>query len=273
MITSADPLSRSNQMNQDDGEATPLHTMQPLSRFSNRAADYAQYRPSYPKAAIDAILENLGEPSQLVAADMGAGTGISSRLLAERGVQVLALEPNLAMRQAAQPHPRVVLRDGTAEQTALPTASIDLVTCFQSFHWFEPQSALAEFRRILKRSRRLALVWNDRNQQDEFQQSYNRLVRQVSNNHPAERRLIAVNPLFSSPHFAKVQRFVLAYKQAVDLPGLIGRATSTSYIPQEGPAYEQLISGLQELHARFKDSHGLVELVYNTSVYLAEPHA
>jgi len=260
-------------MNQDDGEATLLHTMQPLSRFSNRAADYAQYRPSYPEAAIDTILENLGEPSQLVAADMGAGTGISSRLLAERGVQVLALEPNLAMRQAAQPHPRVVFRDGTAEQTALPTASIDLVTCFQSFHWFEPQSALAEFRRILKRSRRLALVWNDRNQQDEFQQSYNRLVRQVSNNHPAERRLIAVNPLFSSSHFANVQRFVLAYKQAVDLPGLIGRATSTSYIPQEGPEYEQLISGLQELHARFKDSHGLVELVYNTSVYLAEPHA
>lgn len=258
-------------MNQADATETPLHTLQPLTRFSNRAVDYAKYRPSYPDAAIDTVLENLGEPSQLVAADMGAGTGISSRLLADRGVRVLAIEPNLAMAQAAQLHPLVEFCTGTAEQTHLPGASVNLVTCFQSFHWFEPESSLLEFHRILKRSGRLALVWNDRDPEDEFQEGYSRLVRLVSNNHPAERRLVSVDSLFSSPHFTRVQQYTLAHRQAVDLPSLIGRAQSTSYVPREGPAHQQLISGLQALHQRYCSDRGFVDLVYRTSIYLALP--
>ncbi len=258
-------------MNQNPADAAPLHTLQPLTRFFDRAADYAKYRPSYPDAALNLILEDLGDPCQLVAADVGAGTGISSRLLAERGIRVLAIEPNVAMQEAAAPHPRVEFCDGTAEQTHLTEASVDLVTCFQSFHWFEPDTTLREFHRILKRSGRLALVWNDRNQEDEFQQGYSDLVRLVSNNHPAERRLVSVNPLFSSSYFIHIQQHVLTYRQAVDLPSLIGRARSTSYVPQEGPKHEQLIAGLQELHHRFCDAQGLVYLVYNASIYLAAP--
>jgi ubiquinone/menaquinone biosynthesis C-methylase UbiE len=106
--------------------------MNSLERFSDRATDYAKYRPSYPATAIDRILEGLNNP--LVAADIGAGTGISSRLLAERGVRVLEIEPNADMRQAAAPHPLVKFYDSTAEKTGIADASIDLVTCFQSFH-------------------------------------------------------------------------------------------------------------------------------------------
>lgn len=255
-------------MNQSDTEA--LHTLQPLTRFSNRATDYAKYRPTYPSAAIDIVLENLGEPSQLLAADIGAGTGISSRLLADRGVRVLAIEPNLAMAQAAQLHPLVEFREGTAEQTHLPGGSVDLVTCFQSFHWFKPELSLLEFYRILKRSRRLALVWNDRDPEDEFQAGYSHLVRLVSNNHPAERRLVSVDALFLSPYFTQVQQHTLAHRQAVDFSGLIGRAESSSYIPREGPAHQQLISGLQALHQRYCSDRGFVDLVYRTRIYLAQ---
>ncbi|EGJ28726.1 methylase involved in ubiquinone/menaquinone biosynthesis [Moorena producens 3L] len=62
----------------------------------------------------------------------------------------------------------VEIRDGTAQQTNLPDASIDLVACFQSFHWFDPEPTLLEFRRILKPTGQLAVVWNDRNRQDDF---------------------------------------------------------------------------------------------------------
>jgi hypothetical protein len=68
-------------VNENNLEETPLHTMNPLSRFSDRAADYAKYRPSYPDQAIATLLEGLGNPSQLVAADIGAGTGISSLVI------------------------------------------------------------------------------------------------------------------------------------------------------------------------------------------------
>src|SRR5262245_13861892 len=127
-----------------------LHTMNPTGRFSDRASDYVKYRPTYPAAAIDAVLEGLGPAGTLVAADVGAGTGISSRLLAERGVRVIAVEPNRVMRDAAEPHELVEWRDGRAEGTGLESSSLDLVLCAQSFHWFEPAAALGELARVLR---------------------------------------------------------------------------------------------------------------------------
>ncbi|MGL4879532.1 MAG: class I SAM-dependent methyltransferase, partial [Waterburya sp.] len=132
-----------------------LHNLNPQDRFTSRADDYAKYRPSYPTAMIDCIVAELDNLSQLVAADIGAGTGISARLLADRGIKVIAIEPNEAMRQAAQVHPLVEFRHGSAEDTKLPDASVDLVTCFQAFHWFNPEPTLKEFTRILKPQGRL----------------------------------------------------------------------------------------------------------------------
>jgi ubiquinone/menaquinone biosynthesis C-methylase UbiE len=254
-------------------DPTPLYALNPLNRFSERAADYVKYRPSYPGVAIDKILEGLESPPQLVAADVGAGTGISSRLLAEREVRVLAIEPNAEMRQAAKPHQLVDLRDVTAEATGLPDASVDLVTCFQSFHWFQPQPTLQEFHRILKPSGRLAVVWNERDRHDEFTATYTRLIQIASNYHPAEQRRVAVEPLLTSPLFPHVQQHIFAYRQNVDLAGLIGRAMSTSYIPRAGAAHQQLVSDLQQLYESNCDRDGLVSLVYSTSVFLAQPRA
>src|SRR5205085_9077451 len=81
----------------------PIEMPQPsgldsVGRFSDRAADYVKFRPTYPAAAADAILAGLEPAGKLVAADVGAGTGISARLLAERGVRVVAVEPGSAMR-------------------------------------------------------------------------------------------------------------------------------------------------------------------------------
>lgn len=254
-----------------NNDATPLYAMNPLNRFSDRAADYVKYRPSYPAAAIDKILEGLNSPSQLVAADIGAGTGISSRLLAQRGVRVIAIEPNEAMRQAAQSHQEVEIRDATAEATSLADTSVDLVVCFQSFHWFNPQPTLLEFHRILKYKGRLAVVWNERDRHDEFTAKYTQIVQLASNNHPAEQRRVAVEPLLTSILFPDVQQYTFAYRQDLDLAGLIGRAMSTSYIPQQGEAHQQLISNLQQLYETYCDRNGLVSLVYSTSVFLAQP--
>lgn len=260
-------------MNETNGETTLLHRMNPQGRFSDRAADYAKYRPSYPAPAIDSILEGLDNPSGLVAADIGAGTGISSRLLGQRGVRVLAIEPNTQMRQIALPHPLVEFHNGTAENTNLPNASIDLVVCFQSFHWFDPEPTLLEFRRILKPTGRLAVVWNDRDCSDEFTQSYTRLVQIASNNHPAESRLVSVDPLLASPLFPNARCHTFAYRQELDEDGLIGRAMSVSYIPRSGLAQQQLVSELKELYNRSCDENGLVYLVYRTSVYLVQSAA
>ncbi|MBN3962812.1 class I SAM-dependent methyltransferase [Nostoc sp. NMS8] len=257
-------------MSQINPETTPLHTLNPLNRFSERAEDYVKYRPSYPADAIDIILEGLGDNSQLVAADIGAGTGIASRLLAERKVNIIAIEPNAAMREAAQAYPLIEFRDGTAELTQLPDNSVDLVTCFQAFHWFNPEPSLLEFRRILKPSARLAVVWNNRDKEDALTTEYSRLVREASNNHPAESRMESVEPLFITPHFINIQEYTFTSRQQLDLTGLIGRAKSVSYLPHEGWVYEQLINNFQELYQHFRDENGFIYMVYRTSVYLGE---
>ena len=87
--------------------------MDTVERFTDRAADYVRYRPTYPAEAVDTILDGLGPPEHLVAADIGAGTGISARLLGDRGVRVIAVEPGEGMRRAAASHPNVTWVAGT----------------------------------------------------------------------------------------------------------------------------------------------------------------
>ncbi len=92
--------------------------MDSTTRFGSRANAYAAFRPSYPTEAIDAALAGLSDRHTITIADVGAGTGISARLFAERGVRVIAIEPNARMRAKAEPHPGI---DGA---TARPSARI-----------------------------------------------------------------------------------------------------------------------------------------------------
>jgi SAM-dependent methyltransferase len=247
-----------------------LHQMNPQERFSDRAKNYAKYRPSYPYEAIDCILDGLGEASPLVAADIGAGTGISSRLLADRGVSVIALEPNEAMRQAAETHPLVKFSDRCAENTELPSNSLDLITCFQSFHWFNPEPTLKEFDRILRPVGKIALIWNDRDVDgdDRFTRQHDLIITKASNNSPIHSRLDGNSNSLINSLFPLVKHHIFPYRQAFTKDSLIGLAMSASYIPQEGKEHQQLIDALIALHQKYCDKKGLVYLQYKTSVYL-----
>ena len=244
--------------------------MDSKSLFSDRAIHYAQYRPSYPAEAIDTILEGLNPP-QLVAADIGAGTGIGSRLLAERGVKVIAIEPNVSMRQAAESHPLVEFREGTSELTQLPDASINLITSFQAFHWFNPSPTLQEFHRILKPSRQLALIWSMWDEQDAFTQALCKIsvLSNPSQNLVWESK-VGVPP--ENPYFSAFRHYQFADRQRLDLLGLIGLVQSQGFIPLSGDKNQQLIADLQKLYEQWVDDRGQVHIVYRTSLYLAERH-
>jgi len=243
--------------------------MDPTGRFSDRADDYVKYRPDYPAAAIDAMLDGLGERSRLVSADIGAGTGISARQLAERGVRVIAVEPNAEMRSAASPHPGVEWRDGTAEATGLAAQSVGLVVCAQSFHWFRPREAVAEFHRILSPGGRLALMWNVRDERDVVTRGYSEETRAVAGPQPAERRELEPGVLDSGGGFSPPRLLTFAHAQRLDRAGLIGRAASASYVPKDPAALAELERRLTELHARYCDRDGLVTLQYLTDLFLA----
>ncbi|MGK7918465.1 MAG: class I SAM-dependent methyltransferase [Trichodesmium sp.] len=247
--------------------------MNPLNRFSDRATDYAKYRPNYPKEAISAIINGFENYEKLVAADIGAGTGIGSRMLAEQGINVIAIEPNLEMRNAALPHPLIKFQEGTAEVTNLPNESVDLITCFHAFHWFKLEPTLQEFHRILKPSGRLAIVRNNWNREDGFTRENSNLMKQISKSHSRakNKRHLSLASLEDTLDFVDIRHLVFAHRQELDLPGLIGRIMSSSSVPNQDSEREEITKSLEVIYKRWVDKKGLVYLVYRTDVYLAEP--
>jgi len=243
--------------------------MNPTGRFADRAADYVVGRPSYPDAAIDALLAGLGDPRDVVVADVGAGTGISSRLLAARGAQVLAIEPNAAMRAAAEPHGRVEWIAATGEETGLEEASVDLVSVFQAFHWLDHAQALREFVRILRPGGRAAVVYNERDERDPFTAAFGALVRRYSTDDTERRRADALAAFEAFEGWHTPRRLTFRNEHVLDLAGVIARARSSSYLPKEGPAGEALRDELHELVARF-ERDGAVTMTIQTIVAMGD---
>ena len=248
----------------------PLHAMDPLGRFTNRADDYARFRPDYPRPAFAAMVAGLGEPAALLAADVGAGTGISARQLAAAGPRVIAIEPNAAMRAAAAPHARVSWQEGSAETTGLPDGAVDLVLCAQAFHWFRQAEAIAEFQRVLRPGGRLALMWNHRDHADPLTRGYIEAIHAVGGEHPAETRAFDSAVIDRGGRFTPARLLSFPHAQSLTLEGLIGRATSASYVPREGAALEELRARLTALFERFRGADGAVAMRYDTNVHLAE---
>jgi len=135
--------------------------------YSALAGDYARFRPGYAPQVATAILSYVGhDAASLDAADVGAGTGIWTRMLAARGLRsVVAVEPNDNMSGQGIETSRgtgIVWRKGSAEATGLPDGSADLVSMASSLHWADFDKACDEFRRILRPRGVFAALWNPR---------------------------------------------------------------------------------------------------------------
>ncbi|WP_328311274.1 class I SAM-dependent methyltransferase [Streptomyces sp. NBC_00442] len=130
--------------------------------FNAAAALYAANRPSYPPRLLDALEELTGRPLKGArVADVGAGTGIASALLHARGARVTAIEPGAGMAaQFRAGNPGIPLVRGDGNSLPLATASTDLITYAQAWHWTDPAKAAPEARRVLRPGGALALWWN-----------------------------------------------------------------------------------------------------------------
>jgi SAM-dependent methyltransferase len=127
--------------------------------FGAIAEDYDRLRPGPPPAALDWLL-----PSGCRrAADIGAGTGLFTRALAERVPEVVAVEPDERMaRVLATRSPGVRVLGGQAESLPLEDDSLDAVYVSAAWHWMDSGRAGAEFARVLRPGGRLGLLWTNR---------------------------------------------------------------------------------------------------------------
>jgi SAM-dependent methyltransferase len=160
--------------------------------FDSLAADYSQYRPGYAPCVATAVLALLDRPARDVdAVDVGAGTGIWTRMLAARGLRSLtAIEPSEEMRRfgvAGSQGLGIAWRPGTAENTGLAAQSFDLVSMASSFHWPDFDQACTEFQRILRPGGRFVALWNPR--MIELSPLLTEIEREITRLNPAVKRV------------------------------------------------------------------------------------
>ena len=244
-----------------------------VSRFSNRVSDYVRFRPSYPHQILGLLERDCDLTPVSIVADIGSGTGILTRLLLDHGNTVYAVEPNAAMRAAAEAefaaNPRFHSIDGRAESTTLPNGHAALVTAGQAFHWFDPPRARAEFQRILAPEGWTALIWNERRfTGSPFLEAYEDLLQTwgvdyaaIAAAYPQSRQ---IDDFF---HPSPMRTASFPNSQRFDFDGLRGRLLSSSYAPPSGhPNHEPMIAALSRLFDRHQED-GHVVLGYDCRVY------
>ena len=239
-------------------------------RFTGFAASYNAGRPGYPPHVVDCILDGLSDPAKLKVADLGAGTGLSAQLFSERGATVFAIEPNASMRAKGASIPGISWLDGTAERTGLEDRSVDVVTAFQAFHWFDHAAALEEMARILRAGGRAAVLFYERDETDPFTRAYGDVVRRFATDETEARRASALETFAQWPGWSRTQRHVIEGEHVLDAAGMAVRLASTSYLPHSGPEGDAVKAAIDELfRANAKDGH--VRLALQTIVVVAEP--
>ena len=135
--------------------------------FTGLAKDYSDNRPDYCPSVLQALLGLIEKPaSDVDFVDVGAGTGIWSRMVFDAGVEsVTAVEPNDDMRVEGIDDSRetsILWVAGHAEETGLSDGSADWLSMASSFHWADFDKATEEFHRVLRPSGRFTALWNPR---------------------------------------------------------------------------------------------------------------
>jgi len=247
----------------------------PANRFTNRVENYVRYRPGYPPEVWQVLAERAGLTTTSVVADIGSGTGISTKLFLDHGNTVYAVEPNDAMRAAAEKLLRLAPRfhsvAATAEQTNLADASVDLIVAGQAFHWFRVPEARREFQRILRPSGWVALLWNTRRTDSTpFLRGYERLLLEFGTDY-REVNHANVSATTLPEFFGAPPEYVrLDNVQHFDLAGLTGRLLSSSYVPAEDDLrYRPMLDTLQRLFDTHQQ-HGQVSFEYDTELYFGK---
>jgi ubiquinone/menaquinone biosynthesis C-methylase UbiE len=197
--------------------------------FSVVAANYAQYRPRYPRELFDYLRSIVPRAARVW--DCACGSGQATLELAERFEAVVATDASAGQIAEAPPHPRVSWRVAPAEASGLPDHSVDLVTVAQALHWFDLDRFHAEARRVLAVDGTIA-IWSYGAHQlgieaiDELAGDFYHHV--VGPYWPPERRLVEEGYRTIPFPFAEVPAPAFAMRTQWSLPQLLGYFRSWS---------------------------------------------
>ena len=238
-------------------------------RFTGRVRAYAQYRREYPAANILGFLQThcALQPEWRVA-DVAAGTGMLTQVFLTGGNTVVAIEPNAEMREVCEglraEWPQLSVLEGTAEATGLAAASVEMVAAGRAFHWFDPERAAAEFRRVLVPGGWVVLVSSGRKKEDtERGRAFEALLVEhgTDGEYAARRRMREAGCgdfLRGLGHPERYGRVVFEEGWRMGLEEFRGIVQSVSCAPLEGdPRYPGMQRALEDFFARWSEGGAL----------------
>jgi SAM-dependent methyltransferase len=231
--------------------------------FGGAAGLYERARPGYPQAAVDWLLP----PGARRVVDLAAGTGKLTRLLVERGLEVVAVEPSAGMRaEFARVLPGVPVLDGAAEGLPLEDGSVDAVLVGQAWHWVDPEPASREVARVLVPGGRLGLVWNLRDPSAAWVAELERIVAEPGVGHGRDDM---PGPEIGPP-FAPAESTRIRWSTRLTPEAVIDLVASRSWaITMPRARREAMFAQIRRLLATHPDTAGrdVVELPYVARCY------
>jgi SAM-dependent methyltransferase len=232
----------------------PIFRSPQAASFGEAAAAYERGRPPYPPEAVDWLLP----PGPPRVVDLGAGTGKLTRQLVDRGADVVAVEPSDGMRrQLRQGLPGVRALAGSAEQIPVGDGSADVVLVAQAWHWVDVERAVPEVARVLAPGGRLGLLWNIRDEREDWAARLGRIM------HPAaEQDMMSASPPIGPP-FGPAERRDIAWTHRLTPDQLVDLVASRSYfITRPEPERADALARVRELLATHPQLAGRAQIEF-----------
>ncbi|GIG85250.1 class I SAM-dependent methyltransferase [Plantactinospora endophytica] len=234
--------------------------------FGVAADAYDRYRPSYPEPAIDWAVGR-SAPARVV--DLGAGTGILTRVLLGLGHDVTPVEPDPGMRARLDAAtPGTVALAGSAERVPLPDNSVDAVVAGQAYHWFDQPAAHAEGARLVRPGGTYAAVFNHRDESVPWVAELTAITVEVLGGRGARDDGSGIDGY--GPGFGPVERAEFRHEMTLTPETLVGMISTRSYYLTAGPERQREVAArIRELTTNHPDLAGRESfpLPYRTLVF------
>jgi len=237
--------------------------------YTDRAEHYDK-RADYCKEVVETLLHKIGAVPGKPVADIGAGTGKLTKLLALNGLTVRAVEPNDAMMAFGVKNTEgmsVTWTKGVGEQTGLPKSSVHAAFFGSSFNVLDQKATLSEVARILVPGGYFACMWNHRDLNDHLQNEIEEIIRQMVPDYDyGSRREDPTAIINESKLFGKVSYLEQSFK--VEMPSNIfyeGWKSHATLERQAGQKFASVLERIQKLLTPYE----VIDVPYSTRIWFA----
>lgn len=245
--------------------------------FDDKAEIYARTRASYSNNYLNLVCEQLSLLPDTYVADIAAGTGINTKLIAKYCKEIIAVEPNESMltecRNFCSDCHNVKFVKGISENVPLADHSVNLITIAQAFQLLDLQQTRSECKRLLRENGKVILVWNSKETKNEFFYATEKILLQYCPVYSRNIHVVNFEQNTFSDFFVDTTQFFKFLDDGchfITKSEFVGRALCASYsLCPHDEKYKDFIYDLENIFEKYS-KNGLVYAPLSTVVYIGD---